>query len=59
MNLSLLFDESSLELFADDGLTVMTEIFFPEKPYSQIHIQANGEVNFKKIEYIQIQSIWP
>ena len=28
MNISIILDESSAELFADDGLTVMTEIFF-------------------------------
>ena len=59
INLSILLDESSVELFADDGLTVMTEIFFPEAPYNQIHIETNDEVLFKKIEYIGLKSIWP
>jgi fructan beta-fructosidase len=59
INLSIILDESSVELFADDGLTVMTEIFFPGKPYDQIYIQTNEEVLFKKIEYIQLKSIWP
>ncbi len=35
MNISIILDESSAELFADDGLTVMTEIFFPDTPYSE------------------------
>ncbi len=58
MNLSLLIDESSAELFADDGLSVMTEIFFPGKPYNQIQIATNENVVFKKIEYIELKSIW-
>jgi fructan beta-fructosidase len=58
MNLSLILDESSVELFADDGLTVMTEVFFPEKPYNQIHLHTNEKPLFKKIEYINFKSIW-
>lgn len=58
MNLSVIVDESSIELFADDGITVMTEIFFPEKPYNQIHINSIDGILFKKIEYIPLKSIW-
>jgi fructan beta-fructosidase len=58
MNLSLILDESSAELFSDDGLTVMTEIFFPQKPYDQIHIETGDGVSVKKLRYVQLQSIW-
>lgn len=58
MNLSIIMDESAVELFADDGLSVMTEIFFPSKPYNQIQIETNESVVFKKIEYIELKSIW-
>jgi fructan beta-fructosidase len=57
-NLSLIIDVSSVELFADDGLTVMTEIFFPNKPYNQIHIQSPDNIQIRKIEYINMKSIW-
>ncbi len=57
MNISLLIDVSSVELFADDGLTVMTEIFFPNKPYNQIHIQSPENAVIKKIEYINLKNI--
>lgn len=59
MNLTLILDESSAELFADDGLTVMTEICFPEKPYNKIDVETNDTVLFKKIEYTELKSIWP
>jgi fructan beta-fructosidase len=59
MNVSLIFDVSSVELFADDGLSVMTEIFFPSSIYNQIHIQSPGEITIKKLEYIVLHSIWP
>jgi len=59
MNISLLIDASSVELFADDGLTVMTAIFFPSKPYHQIHIESPDNILIKKLEYINLKSIWP
>ena len=58
MNLSLVIDASSVELFADDGLTVMTEIFFPNKPYSQIRLQSPDNAVIKKLEYINLKNIW-
>ncbi len=58
MDISLLIDVTSVELFADNGLTVMTTIFFPTKPYTKIEItSADGGV-IKKIEYISLKSIW-
>jgi len=58
MNLSLVIDASSVELFADDGLTVMTEVFFPNKPYNKIHLQSPDNAVIKKLEYINLKSIW-
>ena len=58
MNISLIIDVSSVELFADDGLTVMTSIFFPNKPYDKIHIQSTDVALIKKLEYISLKSIW-
>ena len=52
IKISMIIDVSSIELFADDGLTVMTEIFFPNQPYNQIRLQSNDGVKFGKIEYI-------
>jgi len=34
-DITLIIDHASVEMFADGGLTVMTEIFFPSKPYDQ------------------------
>ena len=59
MNLSLVIDLSSVELFADEGLTTMTEIFFPNKPYNDIYIKSAGSFTIKKLEYISLKSIWP
>jgi fructan beta-fructosidase len=58
MDISLLIDISSVELFADGGLTVMTEIFFPNEPYSQVSIQSADNALMKKFEYIRLNNIW-
>ena len=39
---SLFFDRSSVELFADQGLTSMTSLHFPRQPWSQWRIKAAG-----------------
>ncbi len=57
MNFTLILDVSSVELFADDGLTTMTDIFFPNKPYNQIHLQSAGNTVIKKLEYGKLSSV--
>lgn len=50
---TILLDKTSIELFFDNGETVMTEIFFPNTPYDKLSVEskdkefiiANIEVN--------------
>jgi fructan beta-fructosidase len=42
VRLRVVFDVASMELFADDGTTVMTEIFFPSDPFSRIALYGTG-----------------
>jgi fructan beta-fructosidase len=58
MNLTLYIDVSSVELFADDGLSVMTEIFFPNTPFQQLNIISSEGVTIKKLKYTSLKSIW-
>ena len=58
MNMSLIIDVSSVELFADGGKTVMTEIFFPNKPFDQMHMQTQHSAVIKKLMYSKLNSIW-
>jgi fructan beta-fructosidase len=58
MDLSLIIDVSSVELFADGGLTVMTEIFFPTEPFKHIRIQSPGNTTIKKAAISSFRSIW-
>lgn len=59
LNMSLVIDAASVELFADNGLTVMTEIFFPTKPFTKLKIETSGGLQLKKLEYIPLKSLWP
>jgi fructan beta-fructosidase len=56
-NLTVILDNSSLELFADGGLTCMTEIFFPEQPFNQWRTESNTRL-FDPIQFMQLKSIW-
>ncbi len=39
----ILLDKTSIELFFDEGQTVMTEIFFPNAPFETLSIESNKE----------------
>ena len=55
----LLFDTSSVELFADDGQVVMTALYFPDEKFNKVKLYANeGSVELKSARFIQLQSIW-
>jgi len=40
---TILLDKTSIELFFDNGETVMTEIFFPNAPFSQLSIEPKNQ----------------
>ncbi len=52
---SLFFDRSSVELFADQGLTSMTSLHFPRQPWSQWRIQASGAMGEGTLQLQRIQ----
>jgi fructan beta-fructosidase len=51
----LIVDASSMEVFADGGLTVMTGVFFPHEPMSQLRIISSS---VKAASIIPLRSIW-
>ncbi|WP_247655047.1 glycoside hydrolase family 32 protein [Chitinophaga varians] len=53
LDLTLVIDVSSVELFADGGRSVMTAIFFPHKDYTDLNISRNVPV--KKISYEEFE----
>lgn len=57
MNMTLIIDNASVELFADGGLSVMTEIFFPNSLFSDIAIQSKG-LKIRSLEFNKMKGIW-
>jgi fructan beta-fructosidase len=58
MDLELVLDNASLELFADNGLTVMTEIFFPDSLLSRIHFNSKDQFRIKSLTFTPLESMY-
>jgi fructan beta-fructosidase len=57
--LELLVDVASLELFADGGKTVMTDIFFPDEPFTQLRLLSKqGGIRLRSGSLTALQSIY-
>jgi fructan beta-fructosidase len=56
LDLTLIMDASSLELFADGGLTNMTTVFFPSSPLT--HITIKHELPINRLLYTPLRKIW-
>lgn len=57
MDLTLIIDNASVELFADSGLTVMSEIFFPRTVYKKVQLKSST-VRDRKSTYQRMFGIW-
>lgn len=40
---TIIIDKTSIELFFDNGETVMTEIYFPNSPFSELSIEPKDQ----------------
>ncbi len=58
VDVTMIVDNASIELFADHGLSVMTEIFFPKQVYSNIRIQSPDHMNIQSLQITRFKSIW-
>lgn len=58
MKMTLIIDRASIELFADGGLSVMTEIFFPTTLYNKIIFRSTDGAVINEIQYHGLKSIW-
>lgn len=58
-SIRLLLDVASVELFADGGKTVMTDILFPEEVFTKIRlIPSGGEIKVTSITVHNLKSIY-
>ncbi len=58
VDLTLVIDVASVELFADGGLTTMTGIFFPDHPFTKIKIQSPSVFKISGLQYSRLHSIY-
>ncbi|MGB4400368.1 MAG: GH32 C-terminal domain-containing protein [Daejeonella sp.] len=57
-DVTLLVDVASVELFADGGLTVMTDIVCPNKTLNKVAIKSLDGLMLKSLSYSKIEGIW-
>ncbi len=58
VSLHLVIDVASVELFADNGEVVMTEIFFPDTPYNQLKVfSKEGAVKVTSGQFTPLKSV--
>lgn len=50
LKIHAIIDKMSIELFFDDGQTVMTEIFFPTAPYNMFSAKSGEKFSIKNLE---------
>jgi fructan beta-fructosidase len=58
MKTTLVIDKTSIEVFADGGLSVMTGIFFPTVPYNKIMIRSSDGAVVNELQYHGLKSIF-
>ena len=57
LKLKLIVDVTSVELFADDGMTAMTDILFPNAKMDRISISSGKGLNLSKMKFTELQVI--
>ena len=58
MDMELVIDNASIEMFADGGLTVMTSIFFPKNNFTDIKLNSSSGFKIESLEFNRMKSIW-
>lgn len=59
VQLHLLVDAASVELFVDEGDLVMTELLFPTEKFNKLSVFAeNGKIELKSGSLISLNGIW-
>jgi fructan beta-fructosidase len=58
IQLTLLIDASSVELFADNGTLVMTDLFFPSSPFTLLKIKSAKGIAIDAVTVHRLKSIW-
>ena len=59
MTLRVLFDESVLEIFGNDGERVITERVYPTRPLDRLEIVPAGAQSTVRARLWTLKSVWP
>lgn len=57
ISMKVLIDAASIEVFADNGTCVMTDIFFPKKPINSLEVSTNKGSGLKTLKYLPLKRI--
>ena len=58
VRLHVFLDHSSVEVFINDGETVLTALVFPHAPYQSVMLSADGSIDIKTGSVYELGSIW-
>lgn len=58
MPVSIWLDRSSIELFADNGTVVMTDLIFPTEPWTSLRFESGQEAVLVEGSVYELESIW-
>ena len=58
ITLSIYLDLASIEVFADNGLSVLTSVVFPNEKFSKINVKTSEKLVVKNFIYTPLQTIW-
>jgi fructan beta-fructosidase len=58
LDLQFVMDRSSLEVFADDGMTVMTGVFFSQQPLTRVRVNTTDGWTIRKLDFMSLAGIW-
>jgi len=50
----IILDKTSIEIFYNNGEKVITEIFFPNEPYTSLTVSSNNGVELNNLEINQL-----
>jgi fructan beta-fructosidase len=60
MKMHLFLDASSAELFVDDGILVMTSLYFPSENFTRLKLSSKGgSTRLENAEFHELDRIWP
>ncbi|MDP2060078.1 MAG: glycoside hydrolase family 32 protein [Flavobacteriaceae bacterium] len=58
LNFKIYTDQSSIEIFINDGIYAFTEIVFPKKPFNKLKIFGDENKEIKNFSVKKINTIW-